>query len=113
MNDPMFQPVTSEWAPEAKIQEFHEDLCFDQCQSFSEASMRWVDYFYSEEGSKYIEQGPEGFYGSTKKMRTVKKFVCRRHRYQQYRRRTWQDHTSIRIDNAKPCYRYNRRIPYP
>ena len=23
--------------------------------------MRWVDYFYSEEGSKYIEQGPEGF----------------------------------------------------
>ena len=22
--------------------------------------MRWVDYFYSEEGTKYIEQGPEG-----------------------------------------------------
>src|SRR5699024_8459516 len=26
-----------------------------------EASIRWVDYFYSEEGGLYINQGPEGY----------------------------------------------------
>src|SRR5699024_10383892 len=25
-----------------------------------EASIRWLDYFYSEEGGAYIDQGPEG-----------------------------------------------------
>src|SRR5699024_5673638 len=25
-----------------------------------EASIRWLDYFYSEEGGAYLDQGPEG-----------------------------------------------------
>ncbi len=65
MNDPMFQPVTSEWAPEAKIpgspRISRGTFALTNVNPSPEASMRWVDYFYSEEGSKYIEQGPEGF----------------------------------------------------
>src|SRR5699024_6034196 len=26
-----------------------------------EASMRWIDYFYTEEGGAYMDQGPEGY----------------------------------------------------
>jgi len=63
MNDPMFQPVTSEWAPEAKIpgspRISRGTFALTNVNPSPEASMRWVDYFYSEEGSKYIEQGPD------------------------------------------------------
>lgn len=64
MNDPMFQPLTSEWAPEAKIpgspRISRGTFALTNVNPSPEASMRWVDYFYSEEGTKYIEQGPEG-----------------------------------------------------
>lgn len=64
MNDPMFQPLTSEWAPEAKIPGSPRisggTFALTNVNPSPEASMRWVDYFYSEEGTKYIEQGPEG-----------------------------------------------------
>ena len=28
---------------------------------YPEASIRWVDYFYSQEGSEFLNQGPEGY----------------------------------------------------
>lgn len=63
MNDAMFQPLTSKWSPEAVIPgspRISGHLCHHNVNPSPEASMRWVDYFYSEEGTKYIEQGPEG-----------------------------------------------------
>lgn len=65
MNDPMFQPLTSEYSPEAVIagspRLSRGTFAITNVNPSPEASMRWVDYFYSKEGTKYIEQGPEGY----------------------------------------------------
>jgi len=66
MNDPMFQPLTSEWSTSAVIpgspRLSRGAFAITNVNPSPEASMRWVDYFYSVEGSKYIEQGPEGVF---------------------------------------------------
>ena len=64
LNDPMFQPLTSEWSTTAVIpgspRLSRGTFALTKMNPSPEASMRWVDYFYSEEGTKYLEQGPEG-----------------------------------------------------
>lgn len=64
LNDPMFQPLTSEWSTDAVIpgspRLSRGTFALTKVNPSPEASVRWVDYFYSEEGSKYLEQGPEG-----------------------------------------------------
>lgn len=66
MNDPMFQPLTSEFSTSAVIpgspRLSRGAFAITNVNPSPEASMRWVDYFYSVEGSKYIEQGPEGVF---------------------------------------------------
>lgn len=65
MNDPMFQPLTSDWSKDAVIpgspRISRGTFALTKVNPSPEASMRWIDYFYSEEGSKYLEQGPENF----------------------------------------------------
>lgn len=60
----MFQPLTSEWSTDAVIpgspRLSRGTFALTKVNPSPEASVRWVDYFYSEEGSKYLEQGPEG-----------------------------------------------------
>lgn len=64
MKDPMFQPLTSDLSPEAVIPASPRisrgAFAITNVNPSPEASLRWVDYFYSEEGAKYLEQGPEG-----------------------------------------------------
>lgn len=66
MKDLMFQPLTSEWSKEAVIpgspRISRGTFALTNVNPAPEASMRWVDYFYSEEGAKYLEQGPEGVF---------------------------------------------------
>ncbi|OJG10545.1 ABC transporter, solute-binding protein [Enterococcus aquimarinus] len=70
-NDPMLQPLSSEYSPETVIPgspRLSRGAFSITSQNPSvEASLRWVDYFYSAEGSKYLEQGPEGVYWETAK----------------------------------------------
>lgn len=64
MNDPLFQPLTSEYSKEAVIagspRLSRAAFAITKQNPSVEASLRWVDYFYSVEGIKYLEQGPEG-----------------------------------------------------
>ena len=66
IEDPMFQPLTSEWSKEAVIpgspRITRGAFAVTNVNPSPEASLRWVDYFYSEEGTKYLEQGPEGVF---------------------------------------------------
>lgn len=63
--DPMFQPLTSEWSTEAIIpgspRISRGTFAITNVNPSPEASLRWVDYFYSEEGTQYLSQGPEGY----------------------------------------------------
>ena len=69
LNDPLFQPLTSEVSTEAVIagspRLSRGAFALTHKNPSIEASLRWVDYFYSEEGAKYLEQGPEGVYWET------------------------------------------------
>ena len=64
INDPLFQPLTSEFSPEAVIagnpRLTRAAFSITHTNPSVEASLRWVDHFYSEEGARYLEQGPEG-----------------------------------------------------
>lgn len=70
-NDPLFQPLTSEFSKEAVIagspRLSRGAFAVTHKNPSIEASVRWVDYFYSEEGSKFLEQGPEGVYWESAK----------------------------------------------
>ncbi|MHC5268318.1 type 2 periplasmic-binding domain-containing protein [Enterococcus sp. LJL98] len=71
VNDPLFQPLTSEYSKEAVIagspRLSRGAFAITHKNPSVEASLRWVDYFYSEEGAKFLEQGPEGVYWETAK----------------------------------------------
>ncbi|MEG1310428.1 MAG: extracellular solute-binding protein [Romboutsia sp.] len=61
---PMWQPLTSEYSKEAVVPGSPKMVrgtfaITSNCDS-PEAAIRWVDYFYSEEGYEYLNQGPEG-----------------------------------------------------
>ncbi|MDR3127851.1 MAG: extracellular solute-binding protein [Bifidobacteriaceae bacterium] len=60
----MFHPLTSTDSPEAvaPISQGFQMNAFSITKHCSNpiAAMRWVDYFYSEEGANFIDSGPEG-----------------------------------------------------
>ena len=61
---PMWQPLTSEYSKEAMVPGSPKMgrgtfAITKNCQS-PEAAIRWVDYFYSDEGYEFLNQGPEG-----------------------------------------------------
>lgn len=61
---PMWQPLTSEYAKEPIVPGSPKMVrgtfaITSNCDS-PEAAIRWVDYFYSDEGFTYLNQGPEG-----------------------------------------------------
>ncbi|MEC6746962.1 extracellular solute-binding protein [Marinilactibacillus sp. XAAS-LB27] len=77
LNDPMFMPLTSEWSPERSVagspRIARGTFAITSANQYPEATMRWVDQMYSEEGAEYFDRGPEGYYwewedgeGSTK-----------------------------------------------
>ncbi|MGX7077813.1 extracellular solute-binding protein [Globicatella sanguinis] len=65
MNDPMFQTLTSEFSPEtlavASPRFSTGTFAVTNQAKDPAAAVRWVDYFYSEDGYEFINQGPEGF----------------------------------------------------
>lgn len=77
LNDPMFFPLTSEWSPERSMagspRMVRGTFAITSANQYPEATMRWVDQMYTEEGAEYFDRGPEGHYwewedgeGSTK-----------------------------------------------
>src|SRR5699024_4238950 len=65
MNNPMFHPLTSEKSSEAIIPLdpgiTRGAFALSSENPTPEASIRWIDYFYSQEGWEYINMGPEGY----------------------------------------------------
>jgi putative aldouronate transport system substrate-binding protein len=63
IEDPMAYPLSSEASPKA-FMDVSDNITTgafavsDKCPS-PEAAVRWVDYFYSNEGSKFLNAGPE------------------------------------------------------
>lgn len=66
LNDPMFMPLTSEWSPERTMAGSpgigRGTFAITSANPNPEATMRWVDYMYSEEGHLFFNDGPEGYY---------------------------------------------------
>lgn len=64
INDPMWQPLTSSVSKTAVVPAspriMRETFAITNQAESPEALLRWVDYFYSEEGSFYLDKGPEG-----------------------------------------------------
>lgn len=64
LNNPMFQPLTSDISKEAVVPKgpgiLRTTLTITKNAASPEAILRWADYFYSEEGSFYLNFGPEG-----------------------------------------------------
>ncbi len=63
-DDLMFQPLTSDVSPETVVpgsprMSRATFAITNKCPSPA-AALRWVDYFYSEEGSYFLSKGPEG-----------------------------------------------------
>lgn len=66
INDPMYAPLTSTYqkepimpiGPNIKRGSF----AITKVNPSPEASLRWIDYFYSKEGFEYLYYGPEGAY---------------------------------------------------
>lgn len=64
LDDPMFQPLTSDISPEAVVPGSPRlgqgaFAITKNCPS-PEAALRWVDYFYGAEGTDFLNNGPEG-----------------------------------------------------
>lgn len=81
LNNPMFQILTSEYSPEtmtiASPRFSTGTFAVTNKASDPAAAVRWVDYFYSEEGYAFINQGPEGYlwnYAETDSGEKVKVF---------------------------------------
>lgn len=79
INNPMFMPLTSEWSPERSMagspKMIRGTFAITSANEHPEATMRWVDTMFSEDGTEYFDRGPEGHYweyedgeGSTKVM---------------------------------------------
>lgn len=65
MNDPMFGPLTSDLQKEP-IMPIDTGIkrgsfAITSQNPSPEASLRWVDYFYTPEGYEFLNQGPEGY----------------------------------------------------
>lgn len=65
INDPMFGPLTSEFQEEPLMPMDpgikRGSFAITSENPNPEASLRWVDHFYSPEGYEYITNGPEGY----------------------------------------------------
>ncbi|WP_130858710.1 extracellular solute-binding protein [Gracilibacillus phocaeensis] len=64
MNNPMFHPLTSEWSEEPMMPLSpgltRGTFSITSNNSNPEATIRWIDYFYSPEGYAFLNMGPEG-----------------------------------------------------
>ncbi|MYL40807.1 type 2 periplasmic-binding domain-containing protein [Virgibacillus salexigens] len=64
-NNPMFQPLTSSVSKEAIIPRSpaiqRGTFSITSNNPSPEASIRWVDYFYTNEGYEFLNRGPEGY----------------------------------------------------
>lgn len=64
MNNPMFQPLTSPVSEEPIIPRNpaieRGTFSITNKNPNPEASIRWIDYFYSQEGYEFLNMGPEG-----------------------------------------------------
>src|SRR5699024_12711938 len=83
-NNPMYKPLKSPDVDEpiAPIDDGIQRGAFALSKNnpSPEASIRWLDYFYSEEGGAYIDQGPEGDLRSeehTSELQSRFDLVCR------------------------------------
>lgn len=65
VNDPMYQPLTSPESPKAVVPMSPRinrgDFAITKNNPSPAASLRWVDYFYSDKGAIFLNQGPEGY----------------------------------------------------
>ncbi|WP_066188204.1 extracellular solute-binding protein [Gracilibacillus timonensis] len=65
VNNPMFQPLTSEYSEQPVITRnpaiSRGTFAITKDNPNPEAAIRWVDYFYSQEGFDFLAQGPEGY----------------------------------------------------
>ncbi|GEM03190.1 sugar ABC transporter substrate-binding protein [Halolactibacillus miurensis] len=65
LNDPMFYPLTSEWSEERIVPGnpgmVRGTFSITKYNENPEASMRWIDYWYSQEGRDFFDKGPEGY----------------------------------------------------
>src|SRR5699024_10738804 len=63
-NNPMFHPLTSHISDKAVIPAgpgfVRGSFSITQNNPSPEASIRWIDYYYSIEEGTYLKQGPEG-----------------------------------------------------
>lgn len=77
MSDPMFMPLTSEYSKKAIVPGSprigRTNFVITKNAASPAAALRWVDYFYSEEGASYINNGPEGIFWNYKKDKDGKK----------------------------------------
>ncbi|MDN6161538.1 MAG: extracellular solute-binding protein [Atopostipes sp.] len=66
IKNPMFMPLTSEFSEERSVGVSdgigRGAFALSTENEHPEASMRWIDYLYSEEGYQFFDQGPEGYY---------------------------------------------------
>ena len=64
LNNPLYMPLTSEWTDEPLLPKNpglnRGTFSITADNPNPEASIRWVDYFYSPEGNAFINDGPEG-----------------------------------------------------
>lgn len=72
MNNPMFHPLTSEWSEEAVMPLSsgisRGTFSITVNNNNPEASIRWIDYFYSEEGYAFLNMGLKENCGNVVKM---------------------------------------------
>ncbi|WP_224752603.1 extracellular solute-binding protein [Metabacillus arenae] len=65
MNNPMYYPLTSSVSDKTVIPRSpgiqRGTFSITSNNKNPEASIRWVDYFYSKEGREYLNDGPEGY----------------------------------------------------
>nr|WP_302470572.1 extracellular solute-binding protein [Vagococcus proximus] len=77
LDNPMFQPLTSEVSKKAVVpgspRLVRGAFALTEKNPSPEASLRWIDYFYSDEGYTYLNQGPEGSFWEYKENKDGKK----------------------------------------
>ncbi|WP_408006952.1 extracellular solute-binding protein [Pseudalkalibacillus sp. A8] len=65
INNPMFHPLTSSVSDELLFPRSpginRGAFAITSNNEHPEASIRWIDYFYSKEGREYLNDGPEGY----------------------------------------------------
>lgn len=65
MNDPMYAPLTSEFQDEPLMPMDpgikRGAFAITKENPSPEASLRWIDYFYTPEGYEFLNHGPEGY----------------------------------------------------